>query len=104
MKSNFHSLIQSEIPTLIDFSAVWCTPCKMMAQVLEQVKSTLGEQVRIIKIDVDKNPVIASAMQIQGVPTLILYRSGKSLWRQSGVIAATQLIQIIQQHNAAIGK
>ncbi len=98
MKENFATLTNSATPTLIDFSAEWCGPCKMMKPILEQVKSGMGEEVRIFKIDVDRNPEIAAQLQIQGVPTLILYQNGKMLWRQSGVIPAPQLIHIIQQH------
>ncbi len=98
MKDNFHKIINSEVPTLIDFSAEWCGPCKMMAPVLEQLKNLMGESVRIIKIDVDLNPAISSAMQIQGVPTLTLFQNGKLLWRQSGVIQAQQLAGIIKQN------
>lgn len=98
MKENFATLTNSATPTLIDFSAEWCGPCKMMKPILEQVKSNLGEEVRIFKIDVDRNPEIAAQLQIQGVPTLILYQNGKMLWRQSGVIPAPQLINIIRQY------
>ncbi len=98
MKENFQTIVNSEVPTLIDFSAEWCGPCKMMSPVLEQLKGIMGDSVRIIKIDVDRNPAIASAMQIQGVPTLTLFQNGKMLWRQSGVIPAQQLAGIIKQH------
>lgn len=95
-KSNFSELIKGQIPTLIDFSAGWCGPCKMMKPILDQVKETLGDQVRIIKVDVDKNPSIATLYKIQGVPTLILFKNGEIKWRQSGVVPTENLKKIIK--------
>jgi thioredoxin 1 len=97
-KSNFSELIKGQIPTLIDFSAEWCGPCKMMKPILDQVKATMGDQVRIIKIDVDTNPSIASSYQVQGVPTLILFKNGEIKWRQSGVVPTENLTNIIKAH------
>jgi thioredoxin 1 len=95
-KSNFSELIKGQIPTLIDFSAEWCGPCKMMKPILDQVKAAMGDQVRIIKIDVDTNPSIASSYQVQGVPTLILFKNGEIKWRQSGVVPPENLKKIIK--------
>jgi thioredoxin 1 len=95
---SFADLINSSRPTLVDFTAVWCGPCKMMKPILEEVKKKMGDSVTIIKVDVDKNPAAAEAYNIQGVPTLILFRAGKILWRQSGVVQANQLEQIIKQN------
>jgi thioredoxin 1 len=93
----FNEIIQSEKPVLVDFSAEWCGPCKMMAPILKEVKKELGDTTTIIKVDVDKNPQAASEFQIQGVPTLILFKNGKPLWRQSGVVPKAGLVEIIKK-------
>ena len=96
-RQSFGELIRGNTPVLVDFTATWCGPCKMMKPILEQVHKRLGEQVKIIKVDIDQSPAAANAYQVQSVPTLILFQQGKILWRNSGVIPAPQLESIIQQ-------
>ncbi len=96
-KQAFQALIGQETPVLIDFSAEWCGPCKMMAPILKDLKNQVGERVRIVKIDVDQNPRVAEVYRIQGVPTLMLFRKGELLWRQSGVMTAPQLLNVIDR-------
>ena len=92
----FTELINQTNPVLIGFYAEWCGPCKMMSPILEELKSELGEQITIVKIDVDKNLSVATKFQVRGVPTLMLFQSGKMLWRQSGVVRKEDLIGIIK--------
>lgn len=99
MKSNFKEIINSETPVLVDFFADWCGPCKMLAPILKQVKDELGESVKIVKIDVDKNQPLAAEFQVRGVPTMILFKNGKQLWRQSGVLQKNDIVAIINQHS-----
>ncbi|PQV47783.1 thioredoxin [Jejuia pallidilutea] len=98
MKGNFNKIINSNTPVLIDFFAEWCGPCKAQTPVIQELSEEMGDLVRIIKIDIDKNQHIANAYNVRGVPTLALYHKGKLLWRQSGVQSKAQLKSIIQQH------
>ncbi|EDP70428.1 thioredoxin C-2 [Flavobacteriales bacterium ALC-1] len=95
MKSSFNAIIESKTPVLVDFYADWCGPCKMLAPILKQVKGDLGEGVKIIKIDVDKNQALAAKYQVRGVPTMLLFKDGKQVWRQSGVLQKNEIITII---------
>ncbi len=96
--SNFSNLINQDKPVLVDFFAEWCGPCKTMSPILKEVKDTLGENVVILKIDVDKNQQLAAQFKVRGVPTLILYKSGKQIWRQSGLASKRDLVSLIQSH------
>lgn len=98
MKESLHSILTDSKPVLVDFFAEWCGPCKVQAPVLKEVKSEIGDKVRIIKIDVDKSPAIAQQYQVSGVPTLILFRNGQPVWRQSGVATRKQLVDVIKGH------
>lgn len=95
---NFNDIINSEQLTLVDFFATWCGPCKMMHPVLEQLKDELGESIRIIKIDVDKNNSLAMNYRVQSVPTLMLFRKGEMLWRQSGALRLNDLKALVSQY------
>jgi thioredoxin 1 len=99
MKTSFKEIIRSSPLVLVDFSAEWCGPCKALAPILKQLKDEVGEKVKVIKIDVDKNPALASNYNVMGVPTLILFKEGAQVWRQSGVQPKNVLTDLIQAHS-----
>ncbi len=96
--ASFSELINQDVPVLVDFKADWCQPCKMMGPILKQVKQNFKDQIKIIKIDIDQNPSIAQKYAVRGVPTLILFKQGVSVWRQSGVLQTNQINAIISSH------
>lgn len=96
--ASFKEIIQSDKVTLIDFHATWCGPCKTMAPILDQVKKELGDKIRILKIDIDKNQSVANTYNVKGVPTFIMYKSGEMKWRESGAIDRNTLLSKIKPH------
>jgi len=99
-KKTFGEILRTEPMVLVDFTATWCVPCKMMKPILDELKLDMGSKVMIIKLDVDKNPAASTAYNIQSVPTLILFKNGKIVWRQAGVVQKNSLKQVIEQHSA----
>jgi thioredoxin 1 len=97
MKTSFANLINSETPVLIDFYADWCAPCRMMAPILEELKKQLGDKVKIVKIDTEKNREISAQLDIRSIPTLVLFHKGKAVWRQSGVVPSQTIASAITQ-------
>jgi thioredoxin 1 len=98
MNGKFSDLINGEKPVLVDFYATWCGPCKYQAPILEEVAKEVGDKARIIKIDVDKNQAISKAYQVRGVPTLMIFKQGKVVWRTSGVKQKSELVPLIRQY------
>ena len=98
MKSSFKQIIDSEIPVLVDFSAEWCGPCKMLTPILKQVKDDLGDKIKIIKIDIDKNQSLSTKFAVRGVPTMILFKNGNQLWRQSGLVEKDHILNQVKSH------
>ena len=93
----FNEMINGEQLTLVDFFATWCGPCKMMHPILEQLKEKMGDDIRILKVDVDKNEALSMQYRIQSVPTLMLFKKGEMLWRQSGAMSLNDLMQKFSQ-------
>ncbi len=96
--SKFNELINSDVPVLVDFYATWCGPCKTMSPILDDVAKQVQGKAKVIKIDVDKNQAAAATYQVRGVPTLILFKNGKQIWKQSGVVPANDLVTLINQN------
>ncbi len=98
MKESFKSIIEGNEPVLVDFHATWCGPCKAQAPILKELAPEIKGKARIIKIDVDKNQALAQAYQVRSVPTLILFKSGQSVWRHAGVAAKQQLLDVMKPY------
>jgi thioredoxin 1 len=99
----FNDLIKGDRPVLVDFFAEWCGPCKMMPSILSEVKNAVGNAATIVKVDIDKNPETAAKYNVRGVPTLIIFQRGQVKWRQSGVVAAQELKQVLSRFTTALG-
>jgi len=97
MKGNFDSVIHDNRPVIVDFHALWCSPCKMQSPILKEIATDLGDKIKVIKIDVDQNSEIASHYNVQSVPTLIIFKNGKLVWRQSGVVSKNQLFSVLMK-------
>mgnify|MGYP003850553805 CR=1 FL=1 len=98
MNPKFNEIINKEQLTLVDFYADWCGPCKSLAPILQEVKLVLKDEVKIIKINVDQHQDLASEFMVRGVPTMLLFKKGQLLWRQSGVMSRNDLVKIIREH------
>ena len=98
MKGNFEALISDSRPVIVDFHALWCGPCKVQSPILKEIATELGDKVRVIKIDVDQNNALSTQYQIQSVPTLIVFKNGKPVWRHSGVVTKSVLLGVLREH------
>lgn len=94
----FKEIVNGDTPVLVDFFATWCGPCQTMMPILDDVKAKMGDAVKILKIDIDKNPQVAAAFNVRSVPTLMVFREGTVQWRQSGVVPASELVKLIEKH------
>jgi thioredoxin 1 len=99
MSKSFKEIVADSKPTLVDFFAEWCGPCKTLKPILEDVKTEIGSKASIIKVDVDKNPAAAQKFQIRGVPTMIIFKNGKPVWRQSGVLPKNEIVKILNSYS-----
>jgi thioredoxin 1 len=102
MNENFNELIKSETPVLVDFSAEWCGPCKMMGPVLEQLKGKMADKLKILKVDVDNNRELASRYNIRSVPTLMLFQDGKTKWSGVGVMTSNYLENVVNNNSTVV--
>ena len=100
MKASLTALTSTETPVLVDFFATWCGPCQTMSPILQKVKEQLGERIKIVKIDIDKNPKVATQLQVRSVPTFVIFKEGKPVWRRSGVLSQSDLISEINKISA----
>ncbi|WP_339736239.1 thioredoxin [uncultured Sunxiuqinia sp.] len=98
MRQKFNRIIKSERPVLVDFYADWCQPCKQIPPILKEVKSTFKESIRIVKVNVDNNPFIASHYQVKSIPTLILFKQGSVQWTGEGIVDQSELYSVITKH------
>lgn len=98
MENRFENMIDGEVPVLVDFYADWCSPCQTMVSVLEKVKKTVGTNAAVIKMDVEKNLYYAQKFRIESIPTLMIFKNGKILWRKSGIISANEIFQNLAPH------
>jgi thioredoxin 1 len=99
MKGNFKEIIKSDVPVIVDWYAEWCGPCKAMGPILEQLKAELGDSVKIIKVDTDDNPELAIEYQIRSIPTIMIFKNGENLYRESGIKTKEALISLVQKHS-----
>ena len=99
MKSSFGEIVKSKTPVLVDFFGEWCCPCQTLMPTLKEVKEELGDGIKIVKIDIDKNRTLAEKYQVRSVPTMVLYKNGKPLWRQSGVLQKNDILHVIKTHS-----
>jgi thioredoxin 1 len=95
--ADFREIVASKKPVLIDFFTEWCGPCKTLAPILKKVAKEMGDEAKIIKIDIDKNPILAQKLNVRSVPTLMIYKEESLLWRQSGVVPKSQLIKALRE-------